>query len=340
MAAGDFSASDIQNIQINADLLFGSNQQNKKFISKSLPLQTVRANQVHGFRDTLERPDKDLTVEGFFISTCATNVVDLSGINQCAITGLEAESDRVIYNLTIERTDSFQVDREKSRTNLIDMLEDVVPHQSMLIKKALEEDLNDTLITFLAANASANQYTDTIGTIVGNNTEIPAGFWTPDIIAEFDVTAEVNQMNDFYFLSGTNLRNSAFNAALEQSNEGTRDRILKLNTFDFTFDVKSLDTSLGGFFTFMIERGAVAVLNKVRYPSAATPEVFQNPWQLRWSEPSLNVPGLMFDVIYTRACSGNNQLDTWQYILRAEVVLNPLGCAPALESGILQFEQV
>ena len=88
--------------------------------------------------------------------------------------------------------------------------------------------------------------------------------------------------------------------------------------------------------TFMIDKGAVAIASKNQYGSS--PVTISNGANItRFSVPSINLPGIVYDVVYKTECSGSDIIHKYKFIARFDVFLNPASECDPDNTGVLSF---
>jgi hypothetical protein len=209
-------------------------------------------------------------------------------------------------------------------------------------KKALDEKVTQMLLAKLATFASANLYqqagigcSDETGDWI--TTFINPTYWTPSVYAYFLKVAKMNHFSSPFLLDGENLFDMIVNAGLNEGNangKGAAAAVKLMKTYSDLFNMTSVAPSK----TYMIERGTVAFANKVLWKgsSAQAPIKRGDHIGFKYSEPSMNIPGLMYDVYTKTTCSEQYEKVDVLVHTRFDLFNGAEGCDGA--TGVLEFE--
>lgn len=355
MAAGDFTASAMASIIVKQEAIFADPRSNREL---SFPLESAKAlleNQLVRFGAVTEMMGRKCpTVKATFLKACRDNTLDLTDsendITDCDFAGTEIESDNIDLAANAAWKESFAVwDNECTD---IYTVEDKLAYGLAVSTLNVEKRINTAVAAFLHAQAQANLYTGTYGTIVGDVTNFPATEWTPDLLAEFDITAEFNEIRNPILLTGTNFKNAIYNAQYNFANLDQKDQKLKFDAWRWYFDPRTIDSTVGAKATFLFDAGAMAFWPKNEFANLAPMQVdgdtfvFAMPSRnLQYRDGNMMKP-VMFDIYMKRVCDvatvGPRVVRRWGTIVEVHVAyglqLGPEDCNNG--SGILEFVNV
>lgn len=328
--AGNFTCAQLLKVQVELDKVWSDNQTNRDYLAKVEALQAVRTEQTAQL-SALQDPTKDNIVKMIWPADCSTSLADCG--NDCVIGGPEPESQCEEHSLDICKTAGFSI-REKIFRTIQGTREQYVAIALAKRMKELDEFLAQTLVAKLNAFAGKNQFLGGIGDPDNNNiTYIAPSYWTPDVYGYFAQVQTMNKFGDVYMLHGSNLYQMNWQANYNQANADGKDQKPKMTSISSYWDMFNVDMVNGADKTsYMITRGAVAFVNKAYYTSIPA----QYFTQQRWSMESKNLPGVMYDVVYTNTCTSNEITHSWSLYVKAGIFLNPLGCDKNV-TGVIKF---
>lgn len=265
----------------------------------------------------------------------------------CQLSADEVDSDKKTYNIASGFQDKFMVWDDECKDKFA--AEEKIAYALMDCFKNLKTKVNEAAVAFLEANLQENVYDYGLGTVDGDTTYLPPNLWTPDIIAEFALTAKMNKIKDVVTLSGTNLWNAIFNSAYNASNDNQRDQLRKFQHFKRWYqDPMSVDTLAGGKATYLWDRGLVAFYTKNDY-AHESPRNNNDPLNtITYSMPDKEL-GFMNNGIWQPAkydinsqvvcktlANGTKRFGRiFQVLLHFNLITSPSDCAG--DTGILKF---
>jgi hypothetical protein len=331
ITAGVFSETALVDIQVKIDQIWADAIQKQDYVANVDAVTAILSNQT-AFISEL-KGNKDRTVDIGWINAC--EIAD-EACQICTIDGEELSTNVEEKTLATCREAHFKVEEGVFRSNLFDA-EEVIAKGFLAAMKELDEFWAATLVAFLNANLGVNAVTNGKGVVNGTGTYILPAFWDAGLMSYFNRASKVNQFVNPFLLSGANLYESVWNAAYERSQAGAESKILKFGSMPIYFDLFNIDSvNDPDLLTYMIHKGSVAFVAKNYYPSTVTRYMDEH----RWSMPSKNIPGLVYDVHYKDSCEAQGSYDamTFQYKLRTfgDFFLNPTGCDDT-RTGILGF---
>ena len=314
-------------VQATADQIWQDPIANKDYVATADAAIAVIENQTGTFTEMTGAKDKDISVE--WLSTC--NVVSSACADECNPSAVALKPQCTNYSMDLCQTASFYLSSKDYRTRTIDM-QVAVAKGILAAKKELDEYLAAQVVTGLVSNAGTNLYTGGIGTVSAGSTCIPSAYWDASMFGYFALVSKMNKFSNPYLLTGTNL----FNAVWSANNGGNPGAAQMLGTMPIYFDPFNVESVASGS-TFMLHKSAAALVTKAYYPEGAANSISKGGSYLLWSEPSMNLPGVMYDIVYQSECTGNDWVDTYSVSTKAGFFINNTGCT-ATTTGILQFE--
>lgn len=359
MAAGDFSASQMPDVLVRATEMWADPRTKYELKPIVKTAKSVLANQLVGF-DPIMKGNKCIAVSAAWLKSCSDTVTDLTAttIASCTLTGAELESAKLTYNPTLNFVKGFTVWDDECKDEF--EWRDKMAFGFLKAKASLRKQLNASTLAFLFANRTQNLYTGGTGNIVtagSQHTEFDAAYWTPDLIAEFDITREVNQMSESsYLLSSTNLRSAYFNAQYNAANADQKDEALKLGHYPIYFDSVNVDAATSAKSTFLVDPSALGFFHWNQYDNTA-PQNMNDPsnthvWKMPddeiiYMDGTTAVP-LEYDVEMQAVCKVDENGVGVRYgrrygmvanvYLRGGLILGPGDCAGG--KGIIEFRNV
>lgn len=333
MAAGDFSKSELLKIKLKAEAMWKDSRYEAEFKPTADAAVAVLANQTASFPE-LENRNKDRTVVVNWINACGIVAEDCE--ENCNITGNELESGNKEYAVDLCKKADFSVDAEKSRTNIYEVEEIAARGQAMAIK-ALDEWWARQAIakmkSFAGVNVAPAPFTYDN---VDKSTDVPAANYNVKLIANLLQQAMLNKMGNPYFVDNGSLYLEWLNAQLDAGNldgRGDQNRIAQLKMYFDQFNFAAAGVAED---TFMISPGAIAMQTKNRNPDAMT-LVGGKIQQMRYTVPSIALPGVKYDAYYNLECKVVNgkshDFHSWRFETNGGIWLNPEGCPVTIMVG-------
>lgn len=332
MSAGSFTCAELAEVQLKADLVWADNAARKDYIASVDTIAAIRAEQTATLAP-LEDPQKDNEIRIAWIKDCDETLASCT--NECTVGGPELEAACDTHTLDYCQKIGFTVREKAFRTSMFSK-EEVIARAMLKKMKALDEALNARAITIVNSNVGVNAYTGGKGTVAGFTTTIPAAYWNASLFSYFVLAMKKNKFADAFLLSGDNLYEAWWNAEMAKANPALSGDLQKFDTFRKYFDLIHLDSELDpDKKTFLIDRGALAFVSKAYWPT--TPIVFNGSGLTKYSIPSKNLPGVMYDVTYTDRCANDEMFYDFSIQFKADIFVNPKGCN-LNNTGILEFK--
>lgn len=319
-------------VQAKADQLFTDGKFKDDFIADVVSGEALLTQQqgVTSFPSITGTKNKEVRVE--WNTKCS--ITTTACTDDCSITGTDIEPTCVDYELECLRETTFQVPERLYRDKNIEK-QDAVAMNMILHKNAMDEYITQYIISQLAANAGTNAFTGGVGNVVGTTTFIAPQYWDDSIWGYFNQVVRLNKIRQPYLLTGNNLYQLLFNRPLEAANADGSGNFRKMNTMRVYQDPENIEAVAPGQ-SFLVHRGSAAFISKAWYPENAVNAVNPSPGMYIWSEPSNNLPGVMYDIFMLQSCSGNEFYEAYKIQLHGLFAVNPLPCTDY--TGILVFE--
>lgn len=333
-----FTASQLLKVQQVANDKWADNRTKIDFIAECDVVKALQS-ETTAMLDPLTDPSKTNTVKLIWLNAC--DVADAAVGDDCSITGPELSSDSKDYTLDIFRKTSFSVKEIAARTDQF-TLADQIARGMLQCDKVLSEYLAEVAVAKIEAARGTNTYTTPIGgaawSFADSDTTIPADQWTTSLMPKLSLAARKNKFLNPMLLSGEALWYMNEEAVNNSGNDDGKGDATRMNSKYFArkyFDpIKIDEVNAGTIKAYMIDRGALAFVNKSHYP--VVPVEYQNPWQMRYQVESKNIPGVFWEVTYSMSCTSSEITHVWQYKVNAGIFLNPTGCT-ATNTGVLSF---
>lgn len=295
-------------------------------------IKAVLENQQVRFTE-LQDPMKDRTISLEWLEPdCRTAVTDCT--DDCSFSGSDAAPVCKEYELDLCKEIKFSVPHKAYRARTIDR-QMAIAHNLVQKMKLMDNAMSNAVVAAIIANLGVNEFTGGIGTVAGTNTTIPSAFWSASMFGYFAQVAEVNKFNMPYLIDGGNLYQVIYQAMQNQPNadgKGAANMVSGMKVYEDVFAANTLAPGV----TFMLHKTALAFVSKNYYPLNAANAEQLGGSQWRWSMPSYNIPGLIYDIVMNQECSGNEWYDHYKVQVKAGIFANPTGCNDD-RTGILGF---
>lgn len=367
MAAGDFTASASLRIQ---EKLFEAFQDPTPATSEySTPVKTA---EVMLSKNTARVNEVLINgrCEGYKIMWLKSGVdsIDYSGDGEglsltCDVAdGQELESDDKTYDDNLRIVSTIRVDDDLCANDYV---------FTELSAQALQKAMNDirkslcvNLVNFVDANAQANLDTAVANVDMGNGAwgvnidgitvEVPKlDFKNPDTLAEIDAIVQNNNIYGNYFLLNgrSNFYNSKFNADYKGLNDDGRSIPATFGDFEMYHDLRYIDQTLNGAFTFAINPNAYVIWNRTYSQlEAVQVDTSKQIWEFFVEDPFLMIMenGVMrpvrYEVAYQKVCTGRDtntrhtNKHNWEVKFLGGRATAPAGVAG--DTGFVKFKAI
>ena len=328
-----FSCGYLSAVQAKADAIFADPMLNNDAVVDAIAARAVLEQQQGMIRmpSITGTKNKELRVE--WLTKCSPTTEECS--DDCTITGEDATPECKDYELKCLRETSFKVGERHYRDRSIEKVESValniVRHMG-----AMDEYTARYILTGLLANAGVNAFTGGIGTVAGTNTLIAPQYWDANAFGYFDQVARLNKFRNPYVITGNNMYQLLWSVPLDAANDNGKGSFRKINTLKIYQDPENVEVYAPKQ-TFLIHKGSVAFINKAWNPVNAANAIEQAPGIFQWSEPSRNLPGVMYDITMKQTCESNEFYEAYKIQLHGLFAVNPYPCSET-NTGILVFE--
>lgn len=214
-------------------------------------------------------------------------------------------------------------------------------------KAAIRKAINESAASTIEANLQVNKFTDTYGTISGDETQFSPSLWNADLMAHFQYTAEMNQIDNPIMLDGGNLYEQDILAHLKTccDNEGQRNLLGHFGTP--YYDLRSLHSTVGQKVTYLFEPDNIAFWSAWNYENTEPIQSNDqnNTWYYRERDQVITSQDIWYDIMVQRKCvtpsnGGAAAQWAWSYrvIWEGGIVVAPDACSAG--SGFLKFVNV
>ncbi len=334
-APKDFSASKILLIQSKAKDIW----KDARAVKHPVHLDAVKAvlNEQNAMFQELTDSPKENKVKVTWLEDCDIKTTDLQ--DDCSIDGVELASNSKEYTIDQGQQTTYKVDVRNERTNTY-TTDEVVAQGLMNRLNALDEYWAKLVLAQLKLAAGKNAYpTPWTYDAAKKTTNIPEEQWNKKIIANLIQQAGMNDMSNPYYISDGGFFVDFLNAQFDNGNfdgKGDYNRISALNLYfdQRNFAKAGIDENL-----FMVDQSAVGLYTKAWYTRA--PEHYGGTVQKTlYSVPSLNLPGVMYDVEYTMKCENKASVPHYYHVFkiatRGLFAVNPVACGDET-TGVLSY---
>jgi len=340
ITAGVFSETDLVDIQVKIDQIWADAIQKQDYVANVEPVKAIKSNQTAVFGEL--KGKKDRTIDVGWINAC--EIAD-EACQVCTIDGEELSTNVEEKELSSCREVAFKIEEGTFRSNLFDP-EEIIAKGFLSALKQLDEYWAATAVAFLNANEGVNVVTDGKGDVVGTDTFILPAFWDAGLMAYFARVSARNQFVNPFMISGNNLYEQVWNANYERNQAGDESKVLKYGSMPIYFDLFNIDSvNSPDLKTYLLHKGAAAFVTKNYYPvtdlvEGGVPTINKYMDEWRWSIPSMNLPGVRYDVHYKNSCESQGSYDNmthqFKLVTYGDFFLNPVGCT-STKTGILSF---
>lgn len=258
--------------------------------------------------------------------------------DDCTITGDDVEPVCKEYEVECLQETSFQVAERVYRERTIDK-QKAVAENMLLHMKAMDEWTAQYILAGIDANLGVNVETGSPGNVVGDLTYIAANYWNEDIFAYFAKVIRMNKFRNPYLIDGKNMFSLIFKIMKEAGNADGKGAAAKLaslsNIYQDPENIES-DVDYAGK-TYLLHKTAAAFISKAWNPFGAGAAISPAPGYKLYSINSMNLPGVVYDVVVKSTCSGNDFIDAYKLQLNGLFAINPTPCSDT-NTGILGFK--
>lgn len=333
-AAGNFDCGKLLEIKAKVEEIYQGGVIDVEYVPDVEPALAIRENQTATF-EVLTNPEKDREVKLLWIDDCDDEDPDTC-TDQCTIDGEEIGDNCANYVLGECFEKSFKVTEERFRTSMHSK-EEVVARAMLKKMKLMDEFWAAKAIAFLNASAGVNSYAGQY-TVSGGTTYVPAYAWNPDIFGYIDTVLWKNKLNGGKMLSGTLLKQYMWKIGMEVTDPTGQSNQAKMTSFGIPYFDRRIDDILSEQALFLFDPNSVAMVTKARHAAYTEPRKVDTPngMQTWYTQNSMNLPGVVYDIAYQELCTGDDVSHFWKIKTRGDIFLNPLGCSND-RTGVLKF---
>jgi hypothetical protein len=348
MAAGDFSASVWPEVQVKALEMWESPRLRQKVERPVEAAKGFLENQLVQFDPVLSGREC-IGVKATWLKDCDFDVIEDSNTAwDCDIAGTEAESDSEIYSQNLNFYKTFRVDDGNCDNQYT--YADKVAYLFEKNKSAMDQALRDKILAALVAAAEGSDHANAIGQVEGTVTEILATDFDrgADLLGDFRLHADMNQMSNPYFITGTNFFIGNYHAQFEALNDDQRDRLAKYNAFaNWYFDPIAFAGASLSPNTLMIDPGAAGLWHQTDTQSDEPEMMPDKDMTMKWKVDSSQLfypdgTPIQYEVHARHTCARSNnnlrKVTDFRIVFKGGFVSAPNICD--IHSGIVNFEKV
>jgi len=301
-------------------------------------LKAVKENNRWQFGE-LSRSDKDITVQAIYAHLCADNAAPYTSDAYCTQTCGQPSTNAKTFTLNTPIYDCFSLYNSVGRTNEINMDELWATSRIAVDKNLLQLASQNLISAVIEPNLGVSTYFGK-GVQNGHEMQFNSAYFTASLVPELMQIAVRNKFNDFYLLDSGLLYNAIQAAKFNAGNANGAGDALAFGTLKYYADLYNIDlVNTPDRVMYMIEPNAIGFLNRANNANitkAAPVQVAADEW--RWSEESVLMPGIVYDVHMTIACdpASDEKITTYKYIMRGGAWVNPTGC-DSDNTGILRL---
>lgn len=329
----------------SAESLFADGQKKADYVAEVNAAKAVIDNTTAKI-NVLDVNNKVREAKIYWNKKTTTTIGDCADtpINLCAITGDESDADCKTFAITECTHAGFVVDDALYAGSNLNANE-VFADNMLKTMKALDEAIAQKIIAKIDSFSSPNLHQVTgIGCpgVFGPpaswaQTFIEPSLWTPELMAYFLQVSRVNKFASPFLLDGDNLYTQFFRAMNEAGNangSGAKNMMDKIKYYEDMVNMSVVNGSTRK--TFLIERGTLAFSSYALWSkNNMTNPLDHGAGQFKFSVPSKNIPGLVYDVYTKTECSGAYEKHTVKLQANYDVFNGP--AAVNGSTGVLEF---
>jgi hypothetical protein len=286
----------------------------------------------------LKDPGKDKTISLEWREKCEIETDECS--DDCTITGDDVEPLCKEYSIECLQETSFVVPERAYRDRTIEK-QTAIAENMLLHKRAMDNYIAGYILAGIDANTGVNAFTGAPGNVVGNLTYILGNYWNEYIFGYFQRVIRGNKFRNPYMVDGDNMFQLIWNILNDKVNSNGAGAANKLQNFIQRIyqDPENIEGDPDyAHKTYLLHKTAAAFVTKTYYPNGAANAIQKEGGKyLLWSEESMNLPGVWYDVIYKNECSSNEFYDKFKLQLHGLFAVNPYPC-DRNNTGILSFD--
>ncbi|WP_179022050.1 hypothetical protein [Winogradskyella forsetii] len=256
----------------------------------------------------------------------------------CDFTASDVPLASETYSLTDCVSKSFAADENDFLRNKY-TIEEYIAKQLLHTIKLLDEQLNAKALLFLSANAGLNTHPEAY-TFNATTLEVDAADYTNEMYVKMAIDAKMNKIMDPFVVDNGALYRAYLRAQLDKDNYDGSGNQKRTMLFDTSFDLLGFPKTAVTDTTFLVSPYSYAFGSRNYNSAAPTIVETKDLRQIRYSIPSNNVPGVVYDVTKQIVCSGNRFKHEYLVKARTGFFLNPVGCDVLVDTEPDVFDNV
>ena len=317
---GSFTEANLLDVQVKMDKIWPDAIGEAQYRANVESFLAIKEQQTARFAP-LTSSDKDNQVRIVWLDACDEKTNDCA--DDCSVGGEEISANSKLYDLQLCRSAGFSV-REKALRSTIYSYEEIVARAMLAKMKVLDEFFTGYVLTIIWQNMGVSSFVPDGWSLSASpdRLDVPGNLFNLDIITDLQQVAIMNRFASPFVLSGSNLWRDFMRARDNMGNDNGKGDAARSKQIQTYFDLWNVDTFTNpDRFSFLINRGAVAIESKAYYE---TPRTYMD--NMRYSVQSKNLPGVKYDVVYRNRCESNEIIHDFSIYLNGGVFINPTGC--------------
>lgn len=345
----------ICNTRVARERLWNGSNRDKNAYNRDTPTADLfLQNQAVTWSPELKDLTKCKPMEAYWARICDTTPLgDCSDI-ACTINyPARITGQNETYDRNFCHTDGFSITDDECK-NEITLNSKMVMEMENIFRK-FREKANRQVIAALDSNFTApvmpaglpSWITVTGGGVI----QIPAAYFTHDLMVYLNTIAEYNDINMPHLVSGSVFYHSVKNSAFNQLNQNQKDEAAKFGQMPISWDLRYMDQMFGGTPTmFLADLGGFGFFNSYQH-SNTTPESFSSKdgssvysipdMKLRWNDNG-TIKQVRYDVFVQENCTivaGLRKLKwDFEFKFAGGIHFSPADCNGG--NGILKIEMI
>lgn len=347
MDAGIFTAAELIAVRLKAEQAWANSQYASSLKPKAAAAQAVIANQTATF-EVLNNRDKDLSVDILFIDACGDEAVDCEAT--CSIDAPELAANKITVAPNICKEAKFKIDVTKLRKSEYTESELILNGYAKLTKSLDEfwaQQILAKLKLFAGVNVAPAPFTYDA---VGKTTEVPAADYNLKILGNWLQQAELNSIENPYFIDNGHLFLDLMNARFDAGNLDGKGLAARMQELESMLTIDQYNFAKAGLTedTFLIGAGAVAFKTVNKHPDIPM-NVGGKVGRVLSTINSNLLTGVKYDLTYETTCEvvggEEHYFHTWRARTHGLVELNPKGCPVTIggttvePTGVLSYSE-
>lgn len=274
MAAGDFSASVMNEAQVKLEAIFADPNVARTELQRgeAAAARALLRRQTASTVPILTGSECVGADVYFYRPGAADATSQVAGLSACAVpTSTEGESVKITLTSAVLAAASAKL-KDNRCNNLVGFQEEFVAAQRHIMSENRRYLNRSKIIADINAASQTN-----LDTMIPSSWDatlpriiVPTADFTYSNLNEFRIVAENNGFGDFFFLSGRLFNDDVWMANLNKMNETQRDQALAWAQREIYFDTRDLDQVMTKKTAFAIDANSYIFWNTYRSSSAVT----------------------------------------------------------------------